>query len=336
MGDSFDTPYIECSFKKMSAPAPPPQAASAVAALWRDKSPPGGSAAPFGAHYCLFSYLPYCVCMFSLLKKRSLEQRLHDLLPKLLAKKSLNNNIPMSGTAAQRNDYYIVYFGKKYLVDGYDSNKRLLNVRALDEKGAYTINERVTLSATLQYPINVTYFYKNYWKEYTKIGILAFDYRMRCVQIVCTWDKFTQWIYNRKPLWVIRNRMDLLERIIKRQFEQEGSGERTNFKKPAFTAFDIMNEVYSSNRLFDHPDYEARMMKISLFLDAFVYSGELKKQDNIRYTTTEKAIQTLGDYQESQRRHQDAIKTQQRIFLLTVVIAIAAAVQAYFTAFPPN
>ena len=115
--------------------------------------------------------------MLNLRRKQSPEYLLHKLLPQLLTKKA-PNRIPMTGKAALSNNCYAIYFGNQYLVEAYDQETRILNVCTPDANGAFTINSKVELSEALRYAIHITYFYKNYWQDYTNIQRLARDHRI--------------------------------------------------------------------------------------------------------------------------------------------------------------
>lgn len=277
--------------------------------------------------------------MLSLRKKLSPENLLNELLPKLLAKKA-TSRIPLTGEAAQLNDCYVIYFGDQYLVDGYNANTRMLDVFTPDETSTFRISAQVALSEALQYPLNVKYYYKTYWQDYTNIYRLVRDYRMRRVQIevhckiFC--NKISQWFFNKKPLWVIRDRMVLLEFIIERHLGPEGSivSPASNNTSSTFSVFQLMTELRSSKWIY-HPHSSRAQRRLNLLLDAFVDSGDLHR-DGIGYTLAPRAIQTLEAYQESERRHRDATRTQKFIGTLTLLIAIATIVQAYCAATHPD
>ncbi|MFO0389576.1 MAG: hypothetical protein ACK502_07665 [Alphaproteobacteria bacterium] len=271
----------------------------------------------------------------NLFRKSSPEHVLHELLPKLLIKKA-PSRISLTGETAQLNDYYSIHFGNQYLVEDYNPNTRMLDVYTPDGNSAFTISTTVALSDALQYPLHVKYFYKTYWEDYTDVHRLVRDYKMRWVQIevYCRifWKNLSQWFFNQKPLWVIRDRMGLLEFIIERHLGSEGSitSPTSNNTKPTFSAFQLMTELRSSKWIY-HPHSQKAKRRLDLFLDAFVASGDLVR-DGIGYTLDPRAIQTLGDFHESKRRHTDAIRTQWLIGILTFIIAFAAIVQAYYAA----
>lgn len=275
--------------------------------------------------------------MLNLFKKPSLEHILHELLPKLLLKKA-PLRISLTGDAAQLNDYYSIYFGNQYLVEGYEPSTRLLDVCTADAGGAFKISTKVTLSDALKYPLHVKYFYKTYWHDYTDAYRLLRDYKTRWIQIEVQcrilWNKITQWFFNKKPLWVIRDRMGLLEFIIERYLGAEGSiaSPAANNTNSTFSAFQLMTELQSSKWIY-HPHSQKAKRRLDLLLDAFVVSGDLVR-DGIGYRLEPNAIQTLGTHHENKRRHDDAIRTQWLIVILTIIIAAATAVQAYYAANP--
>jgi hypothetical protein len=275
--------------------------------------------------------------MLNLRKKASQEEVLHELLPKLLAKNA-PNSVPLTGEAAQSNDCYSIHFGTQYWAQNYDLSTRMLDVHSADATGTYNTSEKVALSTALQHPLKVTYFYKTYWHDYTDIYRLSRDYKTRWIQIEVRsrifWKNLSQWFFNRKPLWVIRDQMDLLEFIIERHIGPEGSmmSSTSNNSDARFSSSNLMTELKSS-RWFYHPHSCQAKRRLDLLLDAFVDSKDLVK-DGAAYTVAPRAIQMLSVHQENKRRHDDAIKTQRRIVLFTIIIAIATTVQAYYAANP--
>jgi hypothetical protein len=65
-------------------------------------------------------------------------------------------------------------------------------------------------------------------------------------------------------------------------------------------------------RLFLHPSWEAQELKIQLYLDSLVDSGDLMK-DADKYVVTGAAIRTFQRYEEEERRHTEAVKLQRFI-----------------------
>lgn len=56
-------------------------------------------------------------------------------------------------------------------------------------------------------------------------------------------------------------------------------------------------------------------------------SGDINKVNN-EYVVTGKAISTMEKYEEDERRHSDSVRRQRKMVYLTVLILVAAIVQA--------
>jgi len=76
-----------------------------------------------------------------------------------------------------------------------------------------------------------------------------------------------------------------------------------------------------------HPKGQAVEKKLVLFLDSLVETGELSKI-NTEYVVKGKAIVTIENYEEAERRHRDNLRSQRKMLCLTVPFAIFALVQA--------
>jgi len=114
-------------------------------------------------------------------------------------------------------------------------------------------------------------------------------------------------------------RLELLRLILKHYIR---TGEKD------INSIDLMSSLYSI-RWIVHPDKDAQETKLILYLDSFVESGDLICTNNhYSYTITGKALLTLDEYEKSERRHQDNVRLQRLMVLLTLIMAFFAMVQA--------
>ncbi len=273
------------------------------------------------------------------LKKATPEEILHRLLPKLLAKKA-PNSIPLTGESAQKNDGYLIYFANEFMVVGYDPNTRILDVRRPDATGAFVVDEEMPLSDALQHPLSISHYYKNYWEEYTNSHSLLWAHTFRLFKIEVwgriMWNNVAQWHFNKRPLWVIRDNMVLLEYIIERHLGPDREIANTHYDpfEHKFSAFSLMSELRTT-RWIHHPNSQRTLNRLNLLLDAFAESGDLVRKD-IYYTVTPKAINTLAGYQENKRRHLDSVRIQFAIAVFTFIIALSAVLGACSVKFAPE
>jgi len=83
----------------------------------------------------------------------------------------------------------------------------------------------------------------------------------------------------------------------------------------------------------DKLDAFDRLDQIEVMLDALVDLGELRK-NGIGYEVTGKGIAALSQYEEEERKHRESMSLQKGIRWLTVVMAVAALLQARVVKFP--
>ena len=127
-----------------------------------------------------------------------------------------------------------------------------------------------------------------------------------------------QYFFNRRPL-VMVERLELL-RVILEHYIQTGEKD--------IKSIDLMSRLYSI-RWIVHPDKNMQEKKLILYLDSFVESGDLICTNrHYSYTITGKALLTLDEYEESERRHQDNVRLQRLMVLLTLIMAFFTMVQA--------
>ena len=272
------------------------------------------------------------LCMLSPIKKRSPESFLHELLPKLLAKNA-PSKIPMSGDAARSNDFYTIYLGEEYYVQSYDPDTRVLGVLGLDSDNNFSVSAQLNLRDAIQWPIRITHYFKSYWRDYKSLHHLARHYKFYWFQITVYANiyvkRILQWIFNKKRLWVVRDRTDLLDFIIQWHIRPKSDADSfySSSISKSFTTYSLMNELLST-KWVHHPHSIETKRRLELFLDAFVESGDLEKKD-FSYTLAPRATLTLSQHQENERRHRDAMRTQWIIILLTFILAFSSAVEVY-------
>lgn len=167
---------------------------------------------------------------------------------------------------------------------------------------------------------NVTHFYGLTEIIYESIYDATWHYVTRFIYIKIRLrrhiDSTYQHFFNKRKL-VTKKRMDLLRLMMDDQLDRRHDG---------VTSIDLISRIYSM-RLFLHPSWELQHKKIKIYLESLVSSGELQKI-NDEYVVTGKAISTIEQYEEDERRHTEAVKIQRRILYLTIVAVMVAAVQS--------
>ncbi|MEX5727252.1 hypothetical protein Ga0609869_000605 [Rhodovulum iodosum] len=139
-------------------------------------------------------------------------------------------------------------------------------------------------------------------------------------------ERLAQRVFNRSFRFSAE-RMDILEKLVdwRRQLLKEGA--EGSLSRGRFSHFDFFSLLYSI-RAWGLDDRHIYLEELKFVLDSLVASGELSYRDG-RYHLEAKALETLSRYEDSRRRHRDQTKQNSRVSLLTLVIAIATALQAF-------
>jgi len=118
-----------------------------------------------------------------------------------------------------------------------------------------------------------------------------------------------------------RERMWILSKIVDWQRDRMGDGIQNTGEINSFSHIDLYTYLYGLNawRLDEREKYLA---ELKFILQSFTDSGEII-EINHNFQLRGKALETLSKYEENARRHADSKKQSNRIFWLTLVIAIA-------------
>lgn len=93
-----------------------------------------------------------------------------------------------------------------------------------------------------------------------------------------------------------------------------------------------MTDLYTIKWVL-HPQGEPQHQKLEFYLDSLVATGELEKVKN-KYVVSGKALRTIEEYEEQERRHTENVKMQWRMFWLTLAIVVLTLVQAGLVKLP--
>ncbi|WP_157774592.1 hypothetical protein [Aeromonas sp. CA23] len=135
-------------------------------------------------------------------------------------------------------------------------------------------------------------------------------------------DVITQSIFNKKSLQK-NKRTDILKILV----------ERYSTRNTEFNIVSLMMHIHSS-KYFNHPDKDTATSLLKLYLNSFVESGEVIKTQGINYKLTGKAIVTLENYENEERKHKENLRLQRIITFTTIIMALLAAIQADLVKMP--
>ena len=129
--------------------------------------------------------------------------------------------------------------------------------------------------------------------------------------------------------------MELLKEIYANHLKTAGS-DKTAYgalfgDNGSFTEMKLFEDLYG-NRAFEHPAFNKQYTAFKLLLGSLAATGDLE-MENGKYRLSPSSLKSIADFEEAERRHADSVRQNKRLFWITVVIAIATAMQAYIAFF---
>ncbi len=243
------------------------------------------------------------------------------LLPRLISK-ACESRIPRSGNKGEKVNCYVVAIdcdsSPYFIASTFDGDV----LTGLKWNGSsYSDNFTMSISDIERGSLNITHYYGLSEITYDNIHDVAWHYITRFIylkiHVYRYIDSTYQYFFNKRKL-ITKKRMELLRLMMDDQLDRTHNG---------ISSFDLMTKIYSM-RLFLHPSWEFQHKKMELYLGSLVSSGELEKTNSREYVVTGKAISTIENYEEDERRHTEAVKLQRKIFWLTLIAVIFAVVQS--------
>lgn len=250
-----------------------------------------------------------------------IKEYLYRLMLPILIANACESRIPRSGEKGQGVNCFVVAIDREsspyFLATSYE-NKKLTGLIWNHDK--YSDECSLDISELKNGELRVTHFYGLAEVTYNNIYDIVWHYFTKMIYLKINLyrhiDTTHQYFFNKRKFFT-KKRMDLLQFMINDQLDRTHKG---------IGAIDLMTKLYSIKWVL-HPSADEQQEKLELYLDSLVESGELEKI-NSKYIVTGKSISTVERYEEQERKHTEAVKLQKKMFWLTVVIALVAAVQA--------
>lgn len=180
-------------------------------------------------------------------------------------------------------------------------------------------DETILISSLDFSDISIRQYFRGSLIEYD--SLIKFLIRVNYYEVKSELEKLTgfihQFFYNRKKL-VMLDRIQLLRKLVKCYYENGEQG---------VSGTGLLIEIYSVWYVL-HPQADELREKLTIFLKSFIMSGELTSTSSGNYVVTGKAILTLDQYEQEERRHQQNVRLQWLIVLLTIILALSALIQA--------
>lgn len=165
--------------------------------------------------------------------------------------------------------------------------------------------------------LELTHFLGPYEFKYTSPWKFLLAHISRWPQLYRMGRRVRQFFFNRKKL-VRVDRMSALRHLVEQRI-----GRRDARSSPA----QLVAEIHTF-RAFHHPSIDEQLAYGALLMDSLVASGDLSNEQG-SYKVMPKALVTLAQYDEDDRRHRDNKIIQWLVVWLTIILAMAAAIEAW-------
>lgn len=237
------------------------------------------------------------------------------------------DRIPLSNMERVRQrDYFVVNFGPK------GDNQRFLVREVLPQGfgglwflGSGSENEERTIpnSDLRLYQIRITHYFGELEIRYTSAIEFILKHAIRYEYIPYWRERAARFFFNRRPLDETRRIL-----VLRLMLDRHLNG------NPLGSALDVMSEFYG-HRWHHHPQQAQLYRYYELMLASFVEAGELTMGQGGRLEVAATALNTLHSFNEDERRHGGTMSVQRWMLIVTAMVGIATAAQAYSALFPP-
>lgn len=240
---------------------------------------------------------------------------------KKACKKIAPNRIAMSGEECESNDFYSsrIKLGEvSALIRGLDSDILQL-LKYNPETEICDIEDEININEVDFNKVEIRYYLHSYYTSYVGINPFIFncitkkDYVK--IKLKRAFNSVSQSLFNHRELQ-IKPRYELLSYLINNY----------GISRSEFSITSLMSGIYSL-RSFGHPDRETCQSKLRMYIDSFIESGEVSNTQS-GFKVNGKAIVTLELFQTEERHHKDSVRLQYGMIILTLFLAMFAAVQA--------
>lgn len=199
-------------------------------------------------------------------------------------------------------------------------------VYALEYDGdSYSIERVVKLDEIDASSLTISY-YRGLWNiEYRGIWAFFRGYVLGLTAAEIRAKEFAsgvkQWLFNRRTL-VVDKRLSVLREVL----EAAVAGSKD------ISAMMLVGRKHGL-KAYLHPGFRDHVSEFQFYLDGLADTGELKRQ-NMYFFPTGKAIQTIEESEEQDRKHKANFRIQGILAVIALLGAIAAAGQAGMVKFP--
>ena len=223
-------------------------------------------------------------------------------------------------------DYYSVHLTKKENNDLFaarEFNPPDISAIMWDgEKFEETV--QIPLSEIQSYDIEITHFFRQVRTKYTDAkDFLWGDLTLKPQRYI-----FGEWLaqraYNQNTKFR-HDRIAVLRELMALRLSRASDDFPWLFDDHYLEETELFRAIYG-DRVFGHEQSDRELAQFHFLLESLVASGELEKSEK-KYRVSDNAIKSVAEYEEQERRHQDNVIHNNRLFWITVVLAVAAFAQ---------
>ncbi len=141
---------------------------------------------------------------------------------------------------------------------------------------------------------------------------------------------FKDWAYQKIYNYRTRfrqDRTDVLRKLIEIHLSEAKKNNGILFIGSFKSIVGLFAEFHG-NRVYGHPNLEEVSARFWLVLESLVATGELEQNSMHEFKLSGLAVASISNFELEERRHNDSVKQNRYLLLLTVVMAIAAVFQS--------
>lgn len=243
--------------------------------------------------------------------------------------------IPYTGSIVEKQDYYRVYLtrsGRNFpdLLLRKSGKRGVACKQWIESEGE---SDRSRFSKNIIIPwkdlenakMETWHYLKGHEFRYdtARALLLHQSFFLPYISVFKSW--LSQAIYNtRTP--VRSSRVDLLTRLVNRRIRYHA--EHNNYlikNERGDSVLELLAAIYDI-RIYSHPKKDEYRANLLVDLDSLVATGDVKITGH-NFVATGKAVATIANYEEENRRHVDNKKHNNRILWLTIILAIIGVLQ---------
>ncbi|SPJ32700.1 hypothetical protein [Kushneria phyllosphaerae] len=244
-------------------------------------------------------------------------------------KKSCPDRIKITG----KEDCYSVYInnddGSENLLVKRVKGDNLLCKEWFEEERVFTRESHIAISKTTYRNYEVVHHYKGAVLFHN--GLENFSYSNSLKKRVLVNKSilaraFRQYLFNKRDI-LVEDRVNILRTLVDMYLENTKDVFSYTYRSTSFDAGTYLTRK-NGQLWYRHPNSRYEHIRVKLILDSLSETGDLNKTKD-GYSITPKALKTLSDYDEEERKHRSLLTPQVITAALTFVVACGTVAQAY-------